>query len=104
MATTGLRSRPTTRRTATADSAATSKGNSPFDSPAVSASSTSLSSLSSVGEEPTSGTVNQKSDAGVLLDTYGNEFELPDFTIKQIRDAIPAHCFERSGVRGLGYV
>ena len=28
----------------------------------------------------------------------------PDFTIKQIRDAIPPHCFERSGLRGLGYV
>lgn len=40
----------------------------------------------------------------VLLDTYGNEFQVPDFTIKEIRDAIPAHCFERSGLRGLGYV
>jgi omega-6 fatty acid desaturase (delta-12 desaturase) len=40
----------------------------------------------------------------VLLDTYGNEFELPDFTIKQIRDAIPAHCFERSAATGLYYV
>jgi omega-6 fatty acid desaturase (delta-12 desaturase) len=39
-----------------------------------------------------------------MLDTYGNEFVLPDFTIKQIRDAIPAHCFERSGARGLAYV
>jgi omega-6 fatty acid desaturase / acyl-lipid omega-6 desaturase (Delta-12 desaturase) len=38
------------------------------------------------------------------LDTYGNEFQLPDFTIKQIRDAIPPHCFERSGLKGLGYV
>ena len=41
---------------------------------------------------------------GKLVDTYGNEFQIPDFTIKQIRDAIPAHCFERSAVRGLGYV
>lgn len=41
---------------------------------------------------------------GKLLDTYGNEFELPDFTIKQIRDAIPAHCFQRSGLKGLYYV
>ena len=41
---------------------------------------------------------------GNLVDTYGNEFQIPDFTIKQIRDAIPAHCFERSAVRGLGYV
>jgi len=41
---------------------------------------------------------------GKMLDTYGNEFEIPDFTIKQIRDAIPAHCFKRSAFRGLGYV
>ena len=60
-------------------------------------SSTSLSSLASA-DEPI------KSSHGVLLDTYGNEFEVPDFTIKQIRDAIPAHCFERSGARGLAYV
>jgi omega-6 fatty acid desaturase (delta-12 desaturase) len=69
---------------------------SPSDSPTHSASSTSLSSLSSVDElEPSK---------GVLLDTYGNEFQIPDYTIKDIRDAIPAHCFERSGLRGLGYV
>ena len=39
-----------------------------------------------------------------MLDTYGNEFKLPDFTIKQIRDAIPAHCFQRSAATGLYYV
>ena len=39
-----------------------------------------------------------------MIDTYGNSFEIPDFTIKQIRDAIPAHCYKRSGVRGLAYV
>ena len=39
-----------------------------------------------------------------LVDTLGNDFHIPDFTIKQIRDAIPAHCFERSGLRGLSYV
>lgn len=39
-----------------------------------------------------------------MLDTYGNTFEIPDYTIKDIRDAIPAHCFERSGLRGMGYV
>ncbi|KAE9381679.1 putative Delta(12) fatty acid desaturase [Stipitochalara longipes BDJ] len=41
---------------------------------------------------------------GKLLDTYGNEFELPDFTVNDIRNAIPKHCFERSGLRGLSYV
>lgn len=48
--------------------------------------------------------VDLKARRGKLLDTYGNEFQIPDFTIKQIRDAIPAHCYERSGLRGLAYV
>jgi len=39
-----------------------------------------------------------------MLDTNGNEFEIPDYTIKQIRDAIPAHCFERSAVKGFYFV
>jgi len=41
---------------------------------------------------------------GKLIDTYGNEFQVPDFTVNDIRNAIPKHCFERSGARGLGYV
>jgi omega-6 fatty acid desaturase (delta-12 desaturase) len=50
--------------------------------------------------------VEDMSDTGYgkLLDTYGNEFELPDFTVNDIRNAIPKHCFERSGLRGLSYV
>lgn len=89
-----VRSRPVTRRTATAASSVPSTAeNTPFDSPVHSGSSTSISSISA-GDE----------DDGVLLDTYGNKFEIPDYTIKDIRDAIPAHCFERSGLRGLGYV
>ena len=39
-----------------------------------------------------------------MVDTLGNDFQIPDITIKQIRDAIPAHCFQRSGLRGLSYV
>jgi len=39
-----------------------------------------------------------------MLDGYGTEFKIPDYTIKQIRDAIPAHCFERSAATGLYYV
>lgn len=65
--------------------------------PSEKSSSTSLSSLGSVEQE-------SKTKAGVLLDTYGNEFELPTFTIKDIRDAIPPHCFERSYLRSYGYV
>ena len=41
---------------------------------------------------------------GKLVDTYGNEFEVPDFTIKDIHDAIPKHCLERSGLKGMMYV
>lgn len=41
---------------------------------------------------------------GVMIDGYGQEFELPDYTMKQIRDAIPKHCFERSAATGLYYV
>jgi omega-6 fatty acid desaturase (delta-12 desaturase) len=38
------------------------------------------------------------------FDTYGREFNLPDFSIKEIYEAIPAHCFERSTIRSLSYV
>ncbi|KAL8670227.1 MAG: hypothetical protein Q9168_005229 [Polycauliona sp. 1 TL-2023] len=41
---------------------------------------------------------------GRLQDTYGNDFTVPDITIKQIRDAIPAHCFDRSALRGYSYI
>lgn len=82
-------------------SVSTSEAVSPNDSPKSSASSTSLSSLGSDVDINASKTSGQKD---VLLDTYGNKFELPDFTIKQIRDAIPPHCFNRSAVRSLAYV
>jgi omega-6 fatty acid desaturase (delta-12 desaturase) len=101
-----LRQKPSVQRTNTgsssaldASSAQTSAGASPFDSPTPSGSSTSLSSMSEGGQEQ-----ETKKDHGTLLDAYGNEFEIPDFTIKQIRDVIPAHCFQRSGLRGLAYV
>ncbi|MCJ1258628.1 Oleate hydroxylase fah12 [Lignoscripta atroalba] len=90
------------QRSAVADSAPSSSSNSvsasPVDTPRQSPSSTSLSSLGS------DGALDTKEGNGKMLDTYGNEFQLPDFTIKQIRDAIPAHCFQRSGARGLAYV
>lgn len=38
------------------------------------------------------------------FDTYGREFVLPDFTIKEIYEAIPEHCFERSTVISMSYV
>ncbi|KAF2203312.1 putative delta-12 desaturase [Delitschia confertaspora ATCC 74209] len=102
MATTARPQNPVLRRNVTTDSvvssSAPSAAVSPNDTPAQSPSATSLSSLGSV-EEP-----EVKNARGVLLDTYGNEFEIPDYTIKQIWDAIPAHCFKRSGAWGLFYV
>lgn len=71
---------------------------SPIGSPVPSTSTTSLSSLASSGD------VEEKATSSVLRDTYGNDFAVPDFTIKQIRDAIPSRCFVRSAARGLGYV
>lgn len=38
------------------------------------------------------------------IDQFGNEFELPTFTMKQIHDAIPAHCFKPSTLRSMAYV
>lgn len=45
-----------------------------------------------------------KSEYANLVDTYGNSFTPPDYTIKDIRDAIPKHCFERSAIRGWAYI
>ncbi|KAI9849405.1 MAG: Oleate hydroxylase fah12 [Thelocarpon superellum] len=84
----------------TAASSASSVASSPVDTPVQSSSSTSLSSLSS-GAELDDGKSSRRVQ---LVDSYGNDFQIPDYTIKQIRDAIPAHCFNRSAVRGLGYV
>ncbi|KAI9853775.1 MAG: hypothetical protein M1824_000885, partial [Vezdaea acicularis] len=82
----------------TAVSSSNSESASPSDTPKQSPSSSSLSSISSEN-------LNEKTlSDGKLIDTYGNEFEVPDFTINQIRGAIPAHCFERSAARGLAYV
>lgn len=100
MSTTALPRNAVLQRTVALDSQPSSASNSvsvsPEDTPRQSPSSTSLSSLNS-------DTLLEKGN-GKLVDTYGNEFEIPDFTIKQIRDAIPAHCFERSAIRGLSYV
>ncbi|MCJ1410454.1 Oleate hydroxylase fah12 [Ptychographa xylographoides] len=82
----------------TASSSSNSTSASPNDTPRQSPSSTSLSSLGSADE------LELQKGSGKMLDTYGNEFKLPDFTIKEIRDAIPAHCYKRSAARGLGYV
>lgn len=50
--------------------------------------------------------VDSKSTSSGLktIDTHGNTFNVPDFTIKDILSAIPKKCYERSLVRSLGYV
>ncbi|KAH8159346.1 hypothetical protein CIB48_g8887 [Xylaria polymorpha] len=98
---------PALRRTVTSTTTTTDSDTSavasPLDSPRPSASSTSLSSLASEdAAKPVF--ASSKSPFGRLIDTYGNEFEVPDYTIKDIRDAIPKHCFERSTATSLSYV
>ncbi|KAI5927502.1 fatty acid desaturase [Camillea tinctor] len=95
------RHNPALRRTITSTTADTDVSSpstaigSPVDSPRHSASSTSLSSLSSI---------DNADSHGKLIDTYGNQFQIPDYTIKDIHDAIPKHCFNRSAITGLYYV
>lgn len=49
---------------------------------------------------------SDSSDSGDELLTYGDfpPFTPPNFTIKEILGAIPAHCFERSALISFGYV
>ena len=63
----------------------------------------SLSSPVTDTTDVSTGKVAVPTDA-TLFDAYGKEFKLPDYTIKQIRDAIPAHCYQRSALRGFLYV
>lgn len=123
-------SRKNVLHTSLVDSQSSSSSNSfsatPDDTPAQSRSSTSLSSLASdsevdvpksaghlVNDTHSSNLVDTKlygqlvkSEAqyGKLVDTYGNGFQVPEFTINDVRAAIPKHCFERSAARGLMYV
>ncbi|KAI3407116.2 hypothetical protein KGF56_000104 [Candida oxycetoniae] len=38
------------------------------------------------------------------IDTYGNTFKVPDYSIKDILSAIPAHCYQRRLMQSLFYV
>jgi omega-6 fatty acid desaturase (delta-12 desaturase) len=38
------------------------------------------------------------------VDTGGHDFEIPAYTLEQIRKAIPRHCFEKSTLRAFSYV
>ncbi|KAK1657983.1 fatty acid desaturase [Colletotrichum godetiae] len=96
---------PVLRRTVTSNTVETDASvpstamASPVDSPRPSASSTSLSSMAS-----DDAVLQKKANYTKLYDTYGNEFTPPDFTIKDIHNAIPKHCFERSALKGYAYI
>lgn len=45
-----------------------------------------------------------KSSPKQALDTHGNVFNVPDYTIKDILNAIPKHCYERRLLQSLSYV
>ncbi|PRP82866.1 hypothetical protein PROFUN_04729 [Planoprotostelium fungivorum] len=45
-----------------------------------------------------------KSNGAVYKDGYGRDFQVPTFTMKEIYDAIPKHCFERDTLRSYRYV
>lgn len=49
---------------------------------------------------PLAGTVPK----ATAIDTNGDVFEAPNYTIKEILDAIPPECYKRSAVRSLSYV
>lgn len=51
-----------------------------------------------------SGNVSSFSDKVTAIDTYGNEFQAPDYTIKDVLSAIPAHCYQRRTFESLYYV
>jgi len=63
--------------------------------------------MASIAEMPVSQLSAAASDAQVEqehIDQNGNVFELPTFTMKEIHDAIPAHCFRPSVLRSMAYV
>lgn len=68
---------------------------------------TSVGGPSSLG----SSTIKQRGNIATLsssddtaVDSYGNTFHAPDYTIKEILKAIPAHCYERRVFESLYYV
>ncbi|KAK6464870.1 fatty acid desaturase-domain-containing protein [Scheffersomyces coipomensis] len=48
---------------------------------------------------------NKGNQSGLTaIDTYGNEFKVPDYSIKDILKAIPPHCYERRLIESFYYV
>ncbi|CCH43391.1 Omega-6 fatty acid desaturase, endoplasmic reticulum [Wickerhamomyces ciferrii] len=73
--------------------------------------STTFTSDNNVKDHSTT-TTNRKGNVATLsqtekltaIDTFGNTFEVPDYTIKDILKAIPAHCYERRVWESFYYV
>lgn len=68
---------------------------------------TANSTSSSVGTVKKSGNVASFTNSNekiYAIDTYGNEFQAPDYSIKDILKAIPSHCYERRVFESLYYV
>lgn len=63
-----------------------------------------VSSLVSVQKSSSFAASRTSSKNLVTVDAYGNKFEVPDYTMKDILAAIPKHCYERSLVKSMGYV
>jgi len=47
---------------------------------------------------------SQLEQYGRLTDLHGEEYIIPDYTIKDIYDAIPVECFKRNVIKSLSYV
>jgi len=52
--------------------------------------------LTSVEAEVPQKLAAQSAKYGMLLDANGKEFMVPEYTLKDVLDAIPKGCFERS--------
>lgn len=61
-----------------------------------------MSSVTLTQRRPSLAAAN--AEAATAIDTYGNTFEAPTYGIKDILDAIPAHCYKRSYVKSFSYV
>ncbi|CED84978.1 Delta 12 fatty acid desaturase [Phaffia rhodozyma] len=54
--------------------------------------------------QPSTGYVNGPNGTHIQSHEKGQAFKVPEFTVKQLLDAIPAHCFHRSAIKSLRYV
>ncbi|KAM9939803.1 hypothetical protein OXX80_000718 [Metschnikowia pulcherrima] len=64
----------------------------------------STTGASSAPQVTKTGNVTSFSRHVTAVDTHGNEFQAPDYTIKDILSAIPAHCYERRTWESMYYV